>query len=155
MKSYIIAIATFAAAVVAQSTSTNTAATATISQSPLQTCLAKCASTDVNCRATCVGVPHPGDAQVTEPTNCVANCDQGDGSAAATEKYAACQNACISSYIITSGTAAPGGAYTTAGQAAVTASAKSSSGMAASTGAGRIGGTVGSLGLVFAAFAML
>jgi hypothetical protein len=49
-------------------------------------------------------------------TNCVAECDQGDGSKAASDKYGACRDACISSYIITSGSAAPGGAYTTAGK---------------------------------------
>jgi len=112
-------------------------------------------------------------------TDCVAKCDQGDGSKAASDKYAACRNACISSYIITSGTAAPGGAYTTklapgqsspsAASAATTAASSSgaasgnstaksssSSGMAAApTGAVRIGGAAGTLGLVFAAFAML
>jgi hypothetical protein len=66
-------------------------------------------------------------------TSCVANCDQGDGSPAATAAYTACMNACISSYIISTGTAAPGGGYSTAG---VTPSGVSASTTA--TGAGEL-----------------
>jgi hypothetical protein len=66
-------------------------------------------------------------------TDCVAQCDQGDGSAAASEAYAKCRDGCISSYIIVSGTAAPGGDYTTAIPVGVstTAAAASGSGSAA------------------------
>lgn len=64
-------------------------------------------------------------------TDCAGKCDQGDGSTAASDAFRKCQDACISSYIITSGTAAPGGQYTTAGIAALSAiaSASGSAGM--------------------------
>jgi len=104
-------------------------------------------------------------------TNCVANCDQGDGSPAATAAYAACMNGCISSYIILTGTAAPGGDYSTAGvtpsgvSASTTATgaanatganaSSTSKALAAPTDAARFGVVGGSLGLVFAAFALL
>lgn len=94
-------------------TTTNTATT-THTLTPQETCIAACAPSDVTCQAICVGVPHPGDTQMNDTTNCVASCDQGDGSKAATDAYTACRNACISSYIILTGTAAPGGSYTTA-----------------------------------------
>ena len=110
MKSIIAFSALFAAALAQSSagTTTNTAST------PTESCLNACSPGDVNCQAICVGVPHPGSVQMNQTTNCVAQCDQGDGSKSASDAYAACRNACISSYIITSGTAAPGGAYTTA-----------------------------------------
>jgi len=73
-------------------------------------------------------------------TDCVAKCDQGDGSTEASNKYGKCRDACISSFIITSGTAAPGGVYTTAGQSVVSGAA--SSGAAASgTGKAAASGT--------------
>jgi hypothetical protein len=116
MKSFLLLA--LSALSVAQSTVTSTGTvTTTHTLSPQETCIAGCAPSDVNCQASCVGVPHPGDTQMNLTTQCVANCDQGDGSAAATNAYTACRNACISSYIILSGTAAPGGPYTTAGQA--------------------------------------
>jgi len=108
-------------------------------------------------------------------TSCVADCDQGDGSAAASAAYATCRNACISSYIITSGTAVPsasgaanavasdGTTLTTGtskptGSAAVTGNGTASStskGSAAPTGNARVHVAGGSLGLILAAFALL
>jgi len=143
---FILALTTLFAAALAQSTTSTQAPTTTAPLTPQQSCLNACKPGDVNCQAICVGVPHPGNAQMDSTTDCVAKCDQGDGSKAASDKYAACRNACISSYIITSGTAAPGGAYTTAGasgksDASATGSAKSgaSSGAAASGSAGASG----------------
>jgi hypothetical protein len=112
MKSIILALTSFAALTLAQSEAA-TASPPAPTLTPVQQCLAKCAAGDVNCQAICVGVPHPGEVQVNLTNQCVAACDQGDGSAAASNRYAECRNACIASYIITSGTAAPGGAYTT------------------------------------------
>jgi hypothetical protein len=66
---------------------------------------------------------------MNDVTGCVAKCDQGDGSTAASDKYRKCQDTCISSFIVTSGTAAPGGGYTTAGQSAT----NTASGMSIST----------------------
>jgi hypothetical protein len=124
--------ATFALSTIVAVAAAQTTTSAALS--PEQTCLAACSPSDVNCRAICVGVPHPGDAQISATTDCVAACDQGDGSTAASEAYAKCLNGCISSYIITSGTAAPGGEYTTAGISA-TGAAASASGTAAGSGA--------------------
>jgi hypothetical protein len=123
-------LAASAAVVHSASTVTNTA-TVTSTLSPQETCLANCNKGDVTCQAQCVGVPHPGASQMNLTTNCVANCDQGDGSPAASAAYAACMNACISSYIILTGTAAPGGDYSTAG---VTPSGVSASTTATGTG---------------------
>jgi hypothetical protein len=109
----IYALSTVLVVVYAQSSTAP--ATTTAPQSPTTSCLSACPYGDVNCQAICVGVPHPGEAQMGALTNCVAECDQGDGSKEASDKYGACRDACISSYIITSGSAAPGGAYTTAG----------------------------------------
>jgi len=159
-----------AALSLAQSTSTATQTqTAVVTLTPAEQCIKGCDPSDVNCQAACVGVPHPGNSQMNDTTSCVANCDQGDGSAQASNAYAACRNACISSYIITTGTDAPGGAYTTAGQSpaasaapATTGSSKnatavssSSKGAAAAPTPVRMAVAGGSLGLVFAAFALL
>jgi len=157
-----------AALSLAQSTSTATQTqTAIVTLTPAEQCIKGCNPSDVNCQAACVGVPHPGNAQMNDTTSCVANCDQGDGSAQASNAYAACRNACISSYIITSGTDAPGGAYSTAGQmpapattgsaknASATAVSSSSKGAAAAPTPVRMAVAGGSLGLVFAAFALL
>ncbi|KAF2403986.1 hypothetical protein EJ06DRAFT_527566 [Trichodelitschia bisporula] len=115
--------------------------TTTTALSPTQSCLNKCPAGDVNCQAICVGVPHPGDAQMNATTDCVAKCDQGDGTAEATNRYSECRDRCISSYIITSGTAAPGGVYSTAGKpvASSDASATGSGAAASGTGAGAAG----------------
>jgi hypothetical protein len=124
-----LALSAIAAAQVTVTT-TNTA-TLTHTFTPQETCIAACAPTDVNCQAGCVGVPHPGDAQMNATTNCVANCDQGDGSKAATDAYTACRNACISSYIVLSGTASPtplaSGQSTSSGASAKTTASGSGS----------------------------
>jgi len=151
-------------------------ATVTTDIAAQETCLAACAPTDVNCQAICVGVPHPGAAQMNGVTDCVAGCDQGDGSAAATEAYTTCRNNCIASFIITTGTASPVASSTgkpsnfsatatgpnvvasSSGSATASTSGSASSlasqGLAAPTGA-RVGAVGGTLGLVFAAFALL
>jgi hypothetical protein len=124
----LLAVLSLAALTLAQSTSTQTQTqTAVVTLSPAEQCIKGCSPADVNCQAACVGVPHPGNAQMNDTTSCVAACDQGDGSAQASNAYAACRNACISSYIITSGTAAPGGAYSTAGQTPAASAAGPSS----------------------------
>lgn len=82
----------------AQSSTTNDASGTTSSLSPTQTCLAACASGDVNCQAQCVGVPFPNGAQINATTDCSMNCDQGDGSPSATEQYGQCLQRCAASY---------------------------------------------------------
>jgi hypothetical protein len=186
MKFIAIAISAIVGLAAAQSSdsasgSSSAAATSTRPLTPQESCLQGCAAGDVNCQAICVGVPHPGTAQVNATTDCVAKCDQGDGSAAAAAKYADCRNACISSYIITSGTAAPGGDYSTPVPPGVTvsttatSSAAGSSGKASGTGSAsgsatgsgssssssgaavpmQIGSTGGLAGLLLAGLAML
>jgi hypothetical protein len=110
---FILTILALAARIVLAQDTTSTAAASTVTLSPTQQCLANCAPSDVTCKAICVGVPHPGATQENLLTTCVGNCDQGDGSAEASAAYASCRNACISSYIITSGTAAPSGDIST------------------------------------------
>jgi hypothetical protein len=121
-------ISALVAVAAAQGTTTSAA------QTPQQSCLSACTPSDVNCQAICVGVPHPGNAQMDATTDCVANCDQGDGSAEASIAYGKCRDGCISSYIILSGTAAPAGEYTTAGLAATGAAASASASGSAALG---------------------
>uniref|UniRef100_L2FT91 Uncharacterized protein n=1 Tax=Colletotrichum fructicola (strain Nara gc5) TaxID=1213859 RepID=L2FT91_COLFN len=110
-------------------------------------CLAACPATDVNCQAKCIAVPSPNADQINKTTECVAACDQGDGSAAATEKFAKCRDGCISEYYFTSGgtpnpTGSSGGnsasAATATGSetAAATGSATRASGSASGTATG-------------------
>jgi hypothetical protein len=101
---FAITLLALAATALAQSTAVTETAP---SQTPTAetTCLSKCAPGDVNCQAVCVGVPNPNAQQMNQTTECVAQCDQGDGSAAATQKYTACRNNCISSYILIGTTA--------------------------------------------------
>jgi hypothetical protein len=162
------------------SASTTQAPSSTHQLTPVESCIQSCSPGDVNCQAICVGVPHPGSVQVNATTDCVAKCDQGDGSTAASDAYRKCRDACISSYIITSGTAAPGGAYSTAIPPGVTASTSagsskttggsgSASGSATGSASGsassssssgaavpmQIGSTGGLAGLLLAGLAML
>jgi hypothetical protein len=130
MKFILSTLALMSTLVLAQDTTTTAAASST-TLSPTQQCLTACPVGDVNCAAICVNVPHPGETQMNDLTTCVANCDQGDGSAAASAAYATCRNNCISSYIITSGTAVPSAAGSGSGTAAV---ATASGGSTLSTG---------------------
>ncbi|RSL66212.1 hypothetical protein CEP53_003448 [Fusarium sp. AF-6] len=76
------------------------AATTTVGLSPAQQsqadCLEACDAGDVKCQSYCITVPSPNEKQVNATTECVANCDQGDGTEAQTEKYAACLQECVS-----------------------------------------------------------
>lgn len=67
----------------------------------------KCQANDTACIATCMGVPNPSEQQVGDTTECVARCDQGDGTAEATEEYARCSEGCISSFFFASGALSP------------------------------------------------
>lgn len=131
MKATILALFVAAAAAAPQNSAASETTTAL---TPTQSCLNECVPSDVNCQAICVGVPHPGEAQMGLVTDCVANCDQGDGSTAASEAYGRCRDSCLASYIITSGTAAPGGAYTTAPIPGVSQTAAAASASATSAG---------------------
>jgi len=132
---------------------------------PQETCLKACGPTDVNCQARCVGVPFPGESAMNSATECVAKCDQGDGSQAATDRYALCRNNCLSSFI-TLGTTAVAATGTGAGASptgtGASGSGNGTNGSAASTSSEaaaptgfNVVGAGSTLGLVLAAFAML
>lgn len=104
-------------------------ASTTVSLSPQATCLEACELGDVNCQARCLGTAHPNEAQANQTTECVAQCDQGDGSPAATERYSQCVQSCIASYFPTTSTA---GAVVGAGSTAASNMASATSGAGAS-----------------------
>ncbi|KAF7558325.1 hypothetical protein G7046_g5829 [Stylonectria norvegica] len=75
------------------------AASTTVGLTPAQSsaaaCIDKCDVGDVDCQSHCVAVPSPSDDQANDTTKCAAACDQGDGSAEATQKYSTCVQDCI------------------------------------------------------------
>ncbi|KAF2270730.1 hypothetical protein CC78DRAFT_574020 [Lojkania enalia] len=73
------------------------ASAASVSLTPQQSCATACPAGDVTCQAACFGVARPNSSQASETNECAAQCDQGDGSPEATEKYAECQQACFAS----------------------------------------------------------
>ncbi|KAF2835471.1 hypothetical protein M501DRAFT_998929 [Patellaria atrata CBS 101060] len=91
-------------------------ASPTISLTPYQKCLTECDPADVECQAECGGNPHPDEQHANDTTECVAECDQGDGSQEQTEIYAQCMSRCITSIFLPSGTGAVARATGTAGQ---------------------------------------
>ena len=118
------------APIFAQSGSAASAApAASVSPTPQQICLGKCTPGDVSCEALCVGVPAPGDPTMNDVTDCVASCDQGDGSEKASQAYSACRDKCISSYITT----------TTGGAKATKAADSDASGTSSSSDAEQTG----------------
>jgi hypothetical protein len=109
MRFTIAAVGAFAAVAVAQSGSnTKTdAPSATVSLDPVQSsmyaCVDKCEEGDVVCQSRCIAVPAPNEEQVHDTNECFAKCDQGDGSQEQTDRYAACQQSCITKhYYVTS-----------------------------------------------------
>jgi hypothetical protein len=86
----------FVAGFVAMASAATTTASLDASQASQLACLDKCDAGDVDCQSHCITVPSPDKNQVNKTTQCVANCDQGDGSKSATEKYSKCAQACIS-----------------------------------------------------------
>jgi hypothetical protein len=100
--SAVLFAASLVAAVVAlpQESKTSSSAIPTPSSSyppEVASCLDGCALTDVVCQADCFGSPAPTKEDIENTTKCVAACPQGDGSTADSEKYKACQSACIDS----------------------------------------------------------
>jgi len=148
--------------------------TTLLTLSPTATCLAACAPGDVTCKAACVGAAHPNSSQVSETNDCAAKCPQGDGSVSASDAYAKCLQACISSYYPTSQTVGPvggggaSGSITGNGAAATGPSGSRSSsatptGSAAATSASKaaaansvplVGSAGGLVGLFMAIFAL-
>ncbi|KAI9894951.1 MAG: hypothetical protein M1814_000172 [Vezdaea aestivalis] len=122
------------------SSQTTMATMTTAALTPQQTCLANCPISDVNCKAACISVPSPNEAMANRTTECAAKCPQGDGSPAATEKFAQCVQGCISSYFYSSSGAA-GAATGTAGASATGSAASRASGAAATGTAASVSGS--------------
>lgn len=59
-----------------------------------------------------MGIARPNSSQAVETTECAEKCDQGDGSAEATQKYSDCVQSCIASLFPSSqtGSLIPGAA---------------------------------------------
>lgn len=80
-----------------------------------------------------MGIARPNSSQAVATNECAAKCDQGDGSAEATQKYSDCVQSCIASLFPSSQTGAlVPGAPASSGAAAGTGASSASS--AASTG---------------------
>ncbi|OLN88717.1 hypothetical protein CCHL11_01794 [Colletotrichum chlorophyti] len=91
----------------AQSTTSTAASAASSEQAAIAKCLEGCPATDVGCQSKCVPVPNPNEDQVNQTTECVAKCDQGDGSPEATEKYAQCSAKCVNDYYFSASAGTP------------------------------------------------
>ncbi|TDZ12936.1 hypothetical protein C8034_v005177 [Colletotrichum sidae] len=152
----IIAAGILAVSVAAQSSTSTVVVTAVSSaantessaQAAIRKCLEACQASDVTCQSKCMSVPSPNEDQVNKTTECVADCDQGDGSAAATERFAKCRDDCISKYYFTAGgtpaaTGAAGGSGSGSGSGsgASAASATGSQTAATASGSARASGT--------------
>ncbi|KAH7123957.1 hypothetical protein B0J11DRAFT_506998 [Dendryphion nanum] len=118
------------------------ATTAAVALTPQQTCLNTCNPADVTCRAACLGIARPNSKQAVDTNECVAKCDQGDGSKEATEKYGQCRDACIASIFPSTQTIAP---FAPGGVASNAASATNAAGSAAASGASRASGSAASI----------
>ncbi|KAI1631972.1 hypothetical protein F4809DRAFT_128577 [Biscogniauxia mediterranea] len=70
--------------------------------SAIQQCLDACDADDTTCRAACIAVPSPDNANVNATTDCVAACPQGNGTAAENSAYGDCVQNCIGQYFFTS-----------------------------------------------------
>jgi hypothetical protein len=111
--------------------STNSAADST---SSVASCIAACATGDVNCQAVCVNVPAPNESQILATNECSRNCSQGDSGAEDTKKYGECLASCASQYYYVSGSTPTG--VTTAQSSAIGASTPLSGNAGTTTASG-------------------
>lgn len=84
-------------------------------------------------------VPSPNEQNVANTTKCVADCPQGDGSQAQTDRYGACVNKCIADnfYVSSEGTPNPtGGAGNNGNNGSNGSSASGSDAAPTATGTG-------------------
>lgn len=100
--------------------------------SPAISCAMSCDDSDVTCKAACLGNARPNASQVIDTNECVAKCDQGDGSDEDSIAYAKCADGCINSLFPSSQTAFGAGG-------AANAVASGSAGSAASAAASATG----------------
>ncbi|KAL1883825.1 hypothetical protein VTK73DRAFT_7613 [Phialemonium thermophilum] len=134
------AFAVLARAQTPSTTSTSSATTTTVSVDPAQTsaqaamikCIDACPAGDVACTSKCIAVPNPNASQVNATIDCVANCDQGNGTAADNAAFAKCRDNCIAqNYYTTSGTPQP-----TGGSGSGSSGSGSGSGSSSGSGSG-------------------
>ncbi|KXX75100.1 hypothetical protein MMYC01_207647 [Madurella mycetomatis] len=93
----------------AQSTTGGSVPTATDSSSSAQdslqaaivACIEACDPGDVDCTSRCIAVPNPNEEQVNETNECVAACDQGEGTEADIRAYGECVQGCIGQHFFT------------------------------------------------------
>ena len=85
---------------------------------PAVSCALACTAGDVTCQAACLGNARPNTSQVLATNDCVAKCDQGDGSAAAIAAYSKCTQNCINSLFPSSQTGTLAGNAQASGAAA-------------------------------------
>lgn len=143
MKFSAVIISGFVAVALAQSKTASSKVpvpTETTSYTPEQVkCLDGCGS-DLSCQAECFGNPAPTEDMVNATTECVANCDQGDGSPEDTQAYAQCMDKCVSAqfYSSTLGSNGNGGAAT-AGSGSGSGSTKTSGTVSVATATGASG----------------
>ncbi|GAM86009.1 hypothetical protein ANO11243_040190 [Dothideomycetidae sp. 11243] len=123
------------------STSSGSASGTSSSLSPTQTCLAACATGDVNCQAACLGNPYPNAAQVNATTECSSHCVQGNGTQAETQQYADCLAACRASYFLSTGTNFVGASTAGSNAAATGSSGSAPAGNSAAATSGSQSGT--------------
>ncbi|KAL1956312.1 hypothetical protein VTO42DRAFT_7395 [Malbranchea cinnamomea] len=91
----IAALSTLAVLAAAQETSAPTP-----SLSPEARCALECPEGDVCCQADCLRIPCPSHPMATDTTDCVAHCDQGEGSPEDTEAFARCVQQCIDTHFL-------------------------------------------------------
>ncbi|KAK4105526.1 hypothetical protein N658DRAFT_122803 [Parathielavia hyrcaniae] len=100
----------------AQSSTEATAASGTVdaataaqtsAQAEMIRCLDACDPSDVDCRAKCIAVPNPNEAQVNATNTCVAACPQGNGTEADINAYSTCVSGCIAANYYTSSVGTP------------------------------------------------
>lgn len=112
MRFTIAVVGAFAAVAAAQSGSAtkSDAPSVTVSLDPVQSsmyaCVDACDEGDVKCQSHCIAVPAPNEDQANATTECMAKCEQGNGTEAETARYAACQQKCITQhfYVTSEGT---------------------------------------------------
>jgi len=110
---------------------------------PAVSCALACNAGDVTCQAQCLGNARPNASQAIETNQCAAKCDQGDGSTAASQKYAQCVDSCINSLFPSSQTAF-NGAPAAAGPSPASGAASSAASATGSAGGAGTSGTAGS-----------
>jgi hypothetical protein len=116
-------VASAAALVSAQTTTTTGPASTTVSIDPSQTsvqaeilkCLDACNPGDVACTSKCIAVPNPNASQVNQTNQCITDCPKGNGTAADNLNYENCREGCIGKYYFSASGGTPQATTTGAG----------------------------------------